>query len=216
MLFGFGRVVRVREHRARQVAVVTAAHHGQAARVKALLASGVNANVRDHAGWTAVMHSVYSGDPETTRVLLTAGADPDAGGDTALVRGRFIDEDGSDRPAIDVLAQSTTSILHPALLDEDASNWTPLMVAIKLNHFECARELVRAGANVNGRSQSLYIVSPLHLAVESNSTRTVRLLLQHGANANVQTSDGTTPWRLARKLGNRELESLLRAALGKG
>src|SRR4051812_14727931 len=56
----------------------TAARSGDVERVKALLASGVSANVRDSLGGTPLHDAAWAGDTAVVEVLLAAGAEIDA------------------------------------------------------------------------------------------------------------------------------------------
>jgi hypothetical protein len=55
-----------------------ALYAGDADTVKALLAAGMDARVRDDEGVTLVMKAAVSGDPDTVRSVLAAGGDPTA------------------------------------------------------------------------------------------------------------------------------------------
>ena len=57
---------------------------------------------------------------------------------------------------------------------------TPLLTAAKINHVECARILLAAGADPNVRDEEGE--TPLRLFTKSRSLEMVRLLLQCGAN----------------------------------
>lgn len=71
-----------------QTALIGAVSHKQLLAVKLLLNSGANPNLPDQAGWTPLIHAVYSGaDPDLLGILLDAGAEvnkPNDRGITAL------------------------------------------------------------------------------------------------------------------------------------
>ena len=71
-----------------QTALIGAVSHKQLLAVKLLLNSGANPNLADQAGWTPLIHAVYSGaDPDLLGILLDAGAEvnkPNDRGITAL------------------------------------------------------------------------------------------------------------------------------------
>lgn len=123
-----------------QGALLRAAADGNIFRVDELLNAGVDPNARTADGATALMGSVYSGYPLTTRLLLERGADPNAAtsdGVTALHYAAGRDEEEIARMLIakgaDVDARST-------------AGETPLAVARKENHEDVAQVLQTAGA----------------------------------------------------------------------
>ena len=78
--------------------------------------------------------------------------------------------------------------------DVDLSSETgeyPLGVAVNHGHLNCARILLRAGANAN--KQDLKGVAPLHTAAFKNNPMDVTLLLAHKANPNITDRNGQTP-----------------------
>lgn len=58
--------------------LLQAAAQGDARRVRSLLGLGVDPDVRDAAGWPALMRAGRAGHLEVVRLLVQAGADVDA------------------------------------------------------------------------------------------------------------------------------------------
>lgn len=141
-------------------ALVQAAAGGDASRVRALLAKGVSANVRDsetHAlglEWniTPLMCAAAKGHGEIVRALLDAGADVSAASDAHK-------DDGGPG------SQS----LHHALTNK---------------HLAIAELLLNAGADPNAVGR--YGRTPLTSAVAAMSAEAVRLLLGRGADVNLK------------------------------
>jgi len=63
--------------------LMLAAYHGHAATVAALTARGANADRVNDRGQSPLGGAVFKGEDDVVRVLLDAGADPDAGTPTA-------------------------------------------------------------------------------------------------------------------------------------
>lgn len=142
-------------------ALIQAAIDGDAARVRALLSTGVNVNVRNAEThplgleWntTALMCAAAKGHVEVVRLLLAAGADVSAATEAHKVDG----------------GPGGSQALHHAL-DRD--------------QVEAARLLLDAGADPDGLGR--YGRSPLTSALVPMSLAGVQLVLKHGAKVNLK------------------------------
>jgi uncharacterized protein len=83
----------------------------------------------------------------------------------------------------------------------------PLGTAAFSRDLDCARVLLDAGADPNGRGG--LGGTPLHTAAQSGDVALVRLLLAHGADPALAGDDGRTPPDLARAAGHDEVVGLL-------
>jgi ankyrin repeat protein len=101
------------------------------------------------------------------------------------------------------------------LLEErDNDGDTALAYAIMWGNDECARMLVRAGANVNTRSDNSW--TPLMNAVWYNRVEIVRFLLENGADpAATNESDGTALVLAAQEGYSEVLQELLLCGVGR-
>ena len=63
--------------------LMLSAYHGQAATVEMLARRGADANRPNDRGQTPLAGAVFKDEPDVARVLLAAGADPDAGSPSA-------------------------------------------------------------------------------------------------------------------------------------
>jgi ankyrin repeat protein len=74
--------------------------------------------------------------------------------------------------------------------DRDPLHWALIAVA-EANQVESARELLSAGANIEGASERPYI-RPLWKAAKRGHLEMVKLLLSHGADPSATDNDGMT------------------------
>src|SRR5579871_1998432 len=86
---------------------------------------------------------------------------------------------------------------------KDGGGLTPLAYAAREGCFDCAKDLVEAGADVN--QLTLYGWSPLLVATQNRHYQLAAYLLDHGANPNLANKGGWTPLYLA--TDNRNIES---------
>lgn len=83
----------------------------------------------------------------------------------------------------------------------------PLGTAAFARELECARVLLDAGADANGRGGRGF--TPLHTAAQNGDVELVRLLVEHGADPSLAAQDGLTAVDRAREAGHGEVLVLL-------
>jgi ankyrin repeat protein len=199
----------------------------------ALLAQGVDPNVRDARGHTAIHVAAALGREGALRVLIRAGALPQArspDGQTALgmalAAGRsdlshWLEWRGWSLPgrplqAIDLPAAAIAGDLEAVqrLLDlglpvdaADLQGCTALLRAAGGGHVEIVRRLLEVGADkgVSARTGA----TPLSAAISMRHAGVVEQLLQAGANPNQALPGGVTPLMLAAALGLPEIAGRL-------
>ena len=154
-------------------------------------------NARTENGLSAVLLAAYYGRPAIAHLLAERRRDlnifeASAAGDLERVKGLIGD--------------------HPELANAVAlDGFQPLGLACFFGHYEIARLLVEAGAEVNSPSKNPQKVMPLHSAAASRSLEIARLLLEHGADPDARQNDDFTPLHEAAHNGQIELVEILLA-----
>ncbi|XP_060903554.1 ankyrin repeat and SOCS box protein 5 isoform X1 [Labrus mixtus] len=155
--------------------------HGACAR--ALIDAGANVNASTIDGVTPLFNACAVGSVACTEILLENGAKPQS----LVYRPSPIHEATSKGHYGCVEALVTWG----ADVDMDIPHLgTALYTACVCQELECARKLLREGANVQkGRS----LDSPLHAAAEKDCTVVVKLLLDFGADINARNTEFQRP-----------------------
>ena len=145
----------------------------QAALQKLIHNAGVT--VRDSRGNSPLMYAAALGSLESVRLLLDAGADPNAPNDFAATPLMWCAGDGA----------KVRLLLARGAKVEARSNLgrTALMIAAAYDgSAEAARLMIEHGADVNARDKGGNSV--LEQAASSNNIEVARLLIAKGANVN--------------------------------
>ena len=85
----------------------------------------------------------------------------------------------------------------------------PLGLACFFGHFDVAEYLVKAGANVNSKSNNSLKAAPIQTAAAGRHKKIVKLLLDYGADPNIREQDGMTPLHAAAQNGDEETIRIL-------
>ncbi|KAM3867372.1 ankyrin repeat and SOCS box protein 5 [Diretmus argenteus] len=154
---------------------------------RALIDAGANVNASTIDGVTPLFNACTVGSVACTEVLLENGAKPQP----ALYHPSPIHEATSKGHSGCVEALVTWG----ADVDLDIPHLgTALYTACVCQELECARKLLREGANVQkGKSME----SPLHAAAQKDCTAVVKLLLDFGADINARNLAFQRPIELA-------------------
>ncbi|KAJ0002752.1 hypothetical protein NQD34_007901 [Periophthalmus magnuspinnatus] len=150
---------------------------------RALIDAGANVNASTMDGVTPLFNACSVGSVTCAELLLENGARPQ----TLVYQPSPIHEATSRGHYGCVEALVTWG----ADVDMDIPHLgTALYTACMCQELECARKLLREGANVQkGRCQD----SPLHAAAEKDCTPVVKLLLDFGADINARNTDYQRP-----------------------
>lgn len=91
------------------------------------------------------------------------------------------------------------SLVHYA----DSDGYTPLHRASYGDHLDCAKYLVRHGANLEAKTNDEW--RPLHCAVRWNNVQVAEYLIRAGADLNSKSSGGNTPLHIVASNGRYSL-----------
>jgi len=148
---------------------------GDPEEVKALLAAGADANVRDGEGWTALMLVTVKGHLEVARALLNAGADVHAKNQKGWAALRFA-VSMDDAEALRLLLEAGADVNG-----QDAEGDTALMQAAREKSMESLKLLLAHGADVNVRNRSGE--TALKIAARHGYHEIIRALKEAGADS---------------------------------
>ena len=195
---------------AQYAGLFAAVARGDEGAVRGLLAGGERVDARDGHGRTPLHVAAHRSRIEIMRVLVAAGADPNA-----LERDRYdivtIAAVANDLPVLDAalaLGASAKNITS-------RYDGTALIAAAHLGHADVVRRLVRAGApldHVNNLGWTALIESIVLGDGGVRHTDTLRALVEAGANVNIADRSGRTPLALARERRYEAMVRILTAA----
>jgi len=237
-----GAKVHASESNQGQTALMWAAAMGHAEVVRLLLSYGADTTSRTTAafdrlpntcricdwkpsqgGFTPLMFAARSGDMETARLLLEAGANPDEAtseaGNSLVIASASGHEDlaiwllnmGADPDSAD--ENGVTALHHSfrhALSRMHGITYDPVYRVRPVNMPGLTRALLKAGANPNAQILNSYNIgpairdkcesisgmggaTPFILAAVSSDVSLMHLLLESGADPGLSARDGTTP-----------------------
>ncbi len=187
--------------------------------VRFLLKRGANIDQQDAEGRTALMRTLDHSDMDVMETLIKAGADlniQDYGGSTALMlaayrelskpASRLKQAGASEQGLKEVeliktvkqgdLAGVNTLLQDKLDLDLRVDRTTALCQAADEGHYEIARQLISAGADVNKR-EAEGLFNPLLYAAYAGHLEVVQVLLEAGADVHVRVKDYLNPLEYA-------------------
>ena len=85
----------------------------------------------------------------------------------------------------------------------------PLGLACYFGHFDVVEYLVKAGSNVNSKSNNGLKVAPIQSATAGGHYKIVKILLDYGADPNIREQGGHTPLHAAAQNGDEEIIRML-------
>nr|WP_026319929.1 ankyrin repeat domain-containing protein [Siminovitchia fordii] len=187
--------------------LIASAENGNTDDVLALLQDGADIDATDENGRTAVMAATYNNEVDTVKALIQKGADIN------------IRDNNSDNVLLHAGASGQLEILRLAIeagADTKLTNrfgGTALIPASERGHVEVVRELLtHSDIDVN-HINDLHWTALLEAVILGNGgekhQKIVQLLVDHGADVNIGDRDGITPLQHAKKLGYKEIESIL-------
>lgn len=207
-----------------------AAKKGDMKKVASLLKIGINPNLKDRTGITALYCASENGHLEVVKLLLENGADIDDFDFSLMIwegyweivkplieRGANIDftfllYEASRAGQLELVKISIEKGVDVNTRNRDG--WTALEGASSGGHSDVVKLLVEKGANVNAQDENGQ--TALHCADGSEPVeeyfylKVITCLIENGANVNVQDKNGNTP--LHKFLNNTSIAGDLKIA----
>ncbi|MGI9492372.1 MAG: ankyrin repeat domain-containing protein [Geminicoccaceae bacterium] len=187
-----------------------AAHVGDVAAIRALVAEGSDLEARDRAGRTPLHVAAFASKDDAVRVLVEMGADLNA-----------LENQAYDIVTIAAVANDLDMVDLALKLGTDPGNitspydGTALIAAAHLGHHEVVRRLIEGGApldHVNNLHWTALMEAvvlgdggPDHVAI-------VRALMDAGADQTLADREGVTPIEHARMRGYDDMIEILENA----
>jgi uncharacterized protein len=187
-----------------------AAARGDVADIEKRIASAENKEAVDSRQRTPLHVAAYQKKYDAARALIRLGADPN----------KF----EIDRYDIITIAAVANDVPMLKIALEGGGNpkaitsrydGTALIAAAHLGHVDVVRTLIAAKApldHVNNLQWTALIESIVLGNGGNNHTETLRALVDAGANVNIPDGSGSTPLRLAKNRGYREMIAILEKA----
>ena len=154
--------------------------------VKALIEAGANLNIKNHRGYTALHKAVYWNKIKIVEKLINANANLYIKNNEEKTALR-IATDRNNREIVRLIKNRIT-------LAKIEGNPYCLIEAVRNNDIEQAKDLIKAGADLN--IQDGYGRTALHIAAATNE-ETLHELISAGADLNIQDDNGCTALHMA-------------------
>jgi ankyrin repeat protein len=162
-----------------------AAAAGRLDEVRNLLKAGADVNEElAELGLTALMIAAARGDIEMLKLLLAAGANPNASGGVAHVGFWTVLTVAMNRQNKNRLELVDTLIAAGAQVNPPWVPESPLQATIKANDIEMLKALLQRGSDVNWENEIGTTALVTAIAMAEPNAEIVRLLLKAGANPN--------------------------------
>jgi ankyrin repeat protein len=178
--------------------------------LKKAIAETSDIDLRDNHGRTALHVATYTADHRAMRLLVKAGANPNA-----------LEHDRYDIVTIAAVANDLPTLRLSLELGASPGNvtsrydGTALIAAAHLGHVEVVQILIDAGApldHVNNLNWTALIESIVLGDGGDRHTATLKALIDAGANVNLADSHGRSPLQLAKRNNYSGMVEILSAA----
>ncbi|HYR89494.1 MAG TPA: ankyrin repeat domain-containing protein [Terriglobia bacterium] len=185
--------------------LVEAARKSDTATVRALLKKGVDVNVRDLDGTTALYWAAYENNSETAELLIRAGADVKAANRYGVAPLYLASVNGS-AVLIEMLLKAGADANAVG-----ADGETMLMTASRTGKPEAVKALLAHGANPNAKESRRGQTALMWAAAEGHA-EVVKALAEGGADIRARANGGFTPYLFAVREGHIDAVRALLAA----
>jgi ankyrin repeat protein len=189
-----------------------AAIEGNIEVVKQHISDGVDVNVPNTYGWTALYFAASRGHKEVVELLIANGADVNQTSDRGItpLDGAIDPSRGSkSKPFI-----QPTLDRYPEVADllrnhggKTGEELKALLDAVKNRDIKAVKKFLPAGSDVNLKVSVSR--TPLHEAARSGSKKIAELLIAKGADVNAKDKKGGTPLHFATGGNRKEIVELL-------
>ncbi len=161
--------------------LISAVRHGDRDGLATLLKKGVDVNVTEPDGSTALMWASYRDDGESAALLIRAGANVDIANELGATALWAASMNGSASMVVRLLQAGANPNL--ALLAGE----TPVMVASRSGSADVVEQLLSKGADVNAHGARHQ--TALMWAVSQKHPDVVKVLLAHGADVQARSDE---------------------------
>ena len=185
--------------------------------VEVLLKNGADVNIRDITGETALYYSIehnsFGQENETENaikilnLLIKYGADVNTKNDegTSLLDVSYRSSKSENREMFKILVENGFNL--ESRINDDDSDYTPLMIAVYKEDYDMVKYLLDKGANPNAVNNEKK--TALMIANDEGNNNIAKLLIEQGANINTQDEDGCTALMTAALIGDYEMVKFL-------
>jgi ankyrin repeat protein len=222
LLIERGADVHVRSKLRKTPLLALAGRPGNANLLQLLLDRGVDPNVGDAGSNTALMSAAATGDIDMIRVLVDGGASVNAAnalGSTALIDAVTANWTDAAKLLLARGADPTAEIKHHGTVRHGPvaiGKLSVLMAAAPYGSASLITDLLKAGADINGKDVRGMTPLMLASASENQDAAAVHAMLGAGADPNAKSADGSTALDWARKFGGRRVIAALTHAGAQG
>ncbi len=187
--------------------LIEAAVAGDVARIRQLLASGADPNLRGEGGTTPLMAATKARQPEAFQALLDGDADVDLQDDRLDNPFLYAGAEG----VLEILRLATDAGADPAITNRYGG--VALIPASERGHVETVRFLLTETDvdvdHVNKLGWTALLEAILLSDGGPRHQTIVALLIKHGADVDLADKDGVRPLAHARARGQSEIAALL-------